>query len=62
MNDVLTQPFYTVAEIIEKTGLSQAFVYKSVSTGEIPSRKLGGKILIPAEWLKEMSAIPEEGV
>jgi len=38
---------YEVTEARDRIGLSRNAFYKAVSVGEIPSVRIGGKILIP---------------
>lgn len=43
----------TVVEAAAMTGLKQPAIYRLVKSGEIESRRLGGRILIPLAPLKE---------
>ena len=43
----------TVSEAAASTGLKPAAIYRSVSTGEIESTRLGGRILILVEPVKK---------
>ena len=45
---------YTVDETVERlgpNGPARATVYKAVHDGQIPSIKIGNRLLIPAAWL-----------
>lgn len=53
MNEAsLTRRFYTVKEFHAELGgiVSKGMVYKMIAGGEIPTRKIGRKIAIPAAW------------
>ncbi|MCB1290807.1 MAG: helix-turn-helix domain-containing protein [Mycolicibacterium sp.] len=43
----------TVVEAAAMTGLKQPAIYRLVKSGEIESRRLGGRILIPLAPLKK---------
>ncbi|MGV0993773.1 MAG: helix-turn-helix domain-containing protein [Mycobacterium sp.] len=43
----------TVLEAAAMTGLKQPAIYRLVKSGEIESRRLGGRILIPLAPLKK---------
>ena len=45
---------YEVTEARDKIGLSRNAFYKAVSVGEIPSVRIGGKILIPKRPFDKM--------
>jgi excisionase family DNA binding protein len=51
---------YTVAELARMTGLSQESVYKGIAKKEIPSIRIGRRIILPRpmidEWLRKGSA------
>ncbi|MHB1611587.1 MAG: helix-turn-helix domain-containing protein [Sulfobacillus sp.] len=36
-------------------GVSEALVYTEIHSGQIPHRTLGGRILIPLEWIQDFS-------
>lgn len=44
---------YRVVEAAEVLGLSRAKTYSLVAAGELPSVKLGGRLLVPAGALRE---------
>ena len=50
----LTKRFYTVKEFHTELGgiVSMGMVYKMIANGEIPTRKIGRKIAIPASWVQ----------
>ena len=39
--------FYTIREMEEKTGRDRKLLYKACANGELPSVRLGKRILIP---------------
>jgi len=56
--------FYTVTDLYKALGgiVSKPYLYEMVKRGEIVSRRIGGKIVIPATWvdtyIAKMSALP----
>ena len=52
--------FLTVAEVAELFGIGLSAAYKAVKTGEIPSIRIGGRILIPTAALRRMLGLDEE--
>lgn len=51
----------TVTEAAELLGISRATAYECVRTGEIPSLRLGGRILIPREKFDGLLALEGSG-
>jgi excisionase family DNA binding protein len=47
---------YTVAEVAERLGTSLVFTYEAIHRGEIPSFRMGRKIIIPRVPFDEMMA------
>jgi excisionase family DNA binding protein len=49
------QDVYTVEEVAERLGISRSLAYQAVKEGEIPTRKIGRRIVIPRvafeKWL-----------
>ena len=41
-------------------GISQASLYNACKRGEIPSVRIGGRIFIPAWWVKKVTHEPDE--
>lgn len=58
--------FYSVPELYTVLGgiVSKAYLYSMIKRGEIVTRRIGGKIVIPASWvdryIADMTALPEE--
>ncbi len=53
---------YKVSEVAESLGISRARAYELVKAGEIPSVRLGGRVLVPADGLRRMlSGLPSDG-
>jgi excisionase family DNA binding protein len=48
------KPTYTVAEAAEAVGISRNAAYEAVRRGQIPSLRVGGRILIPRERLLQV--------
>ena len=57
---VTTKRFYTVKEFHEELGciISKTQVYRMIDRGEIPVRKIGDKIVIPADWVQNYLNAP----
>ncbi|MBO5606133.1 MAG: helix-turn-helix domain-containing protein [Acidaminococcaceae bacterium] len=57
--------FYTVPELHKVLGgiVSKAYLYTMIQRGEIVTKRLGGKIVIPATWvdkyIADMTALPD---
>ena len=51
-----TRRFYRVKEVSKMTGLPLSSVYWLITKGKIPSRKVGGTVLVPASWLESAAA------
>jgi len=51
-----TRRFYRVKEVSEMTGLPLSSVYWLITKGEIPARKVGSTVLVPASWLDSAAA------
>jgi excisionase family DNA binding protein len=47
---------YRPTEVAVVIGLSRSKVYELIARGEIPSIRLGGKILVPAESVRKVIA------
>ncbi len=44
----------SVTEAAEALGIGRATAYECVKTGELPSIKIGGRILIPTKLLRDL--------
>ncbi len=49
--------FWSVKELAEYLGVSKSLIYARVELDEIPCRRLGARILIPASFVDELMAI-----
>lgn len=47
--------FFSVKEVAEILGVSRSLIYAKVCNGEIPSRRIGRRILIPASYVEEIT-------
>lgn len=47
------QKFYTISETAERLRKAEITVYRNVQDGTIPSKKVGGRILIPSSFLEK---------
>jgi excisionase family DNA binding protein len=46
--------FYTVAQTAETLNVAKLTVYRRTTTGEIPSTRMGRKVLIPAAFIENL--------
>jgi excisionase family DNA binding protein len=51
--DIGTRVFFAQSEVAELFGLDPRTVRRSVSDGEIPSKRYRGRVLIPGAWVRE---------
>lgn len=49
--DPKARPTLSVDEVAEILGLDRKTVYASVRSGELPSLRVGRRILVPTRWL-----------
>jgi hypothetical protein len=49
---LVSKPYYVPGDLI-KLGLSKCLVYGGVKSGDIPSRRIGKKIIIDPGWVRE---------
>jgi excisionase family DNA binding protein len=49
--DPAERPTLTVDEVAEILGLDRKTVYAAVNSGELPSLRVGRRILVPTSWL-----------
>ena len=54
----MVKDFYTVKEIMQIMGISRALAYKLMND-EIPTVRLGRKILIPGWYIRKLSEEPK---
>ena len=52
--DPKNRPTLSVDEVADLLGLDRKTVYASVSSGEIPSLRVGRRILVPTRWLADL--------
>ena len=50
---LLEKEFISVAELMQLFGVSRATAQRLIKSGEIQSEKLGGKVIIPTQPIKE---------
>ena len=51
--------FYDIDELHSKVfqgTITKPHIYKLVAKGDIPSRKFGARILIPAQWVRQITS------
>jgi excisionase family DNA binding protein len=62
----INKQIYTVEETAVALGIGRNSAYQGVKTGEIPSIKIGGRILVPTKALDNLLAnsieMPQKGI
>lgn len=48
-----------VPEVARRLGISRSFAYELVAAGEIPSLRLGRRVLVPVHQLRRLLGQPE---
>lgn len=58
----LEKKFYTVMDFYREMGgiITKTQIYRMIGAGEIPTRRIGTKIVIPAAWVHEYVNMPCE--
>jgi excisionase family DNA binding protein len=54
----------TVTQAAAVLGISRTTAYECVRTGDLPALRLGGRIVVPKQWIDELLdrvALPSEG-
>jgi excisionase family DNA binding protein len=52
----MPQQFYTVAQTAKSLSIAKLTVYRRITSGEIPSTRMGRKVLIPAAYIENLVA------
>jgi excisionase family DNA binding protein len=52
----MPQQFYTVAQTAKSLSIANLTVYRKIAAGEIPSTRIGRKVLIPAAYIETLVA------
>jgi excisionase family DNA binding protein len=55
----------SVQEVADALGVSRDCIYRALTAGDIPSIKVGARVLIPRVWLEQLlqpPATPEAGL
>lgn len=50
----MEKKFYKVKEIVEMLGVSKSMVYGYVCANKIPAKRLGRRILIPEQFVRDL--------
>jgi excisionase family DNA binding protein len=58
----MPQQFYSVAQAAKSLNVAKLTVYRRTATGEIPSTRMGRKVLIPAAYIENLVAQTMSGV
>lgn len=56
-NNVKSKLYYSVKELAELLLVSKSFIYCKIETKEFPCRRLGRRILIPADFVEQYITI-----
>lgn len=58
----MEKKFFTVMDFYRELGgvVTKTQIYRMINAGEIPSRRIGTKIVIPANWVHEFVNKPCE--
>jgi excisionase family DNA binding protein len=59
--DPVEQPVMTVDEVAELLSISRASAYEGVKTGEIPSIRIGRRIVVPTAAVRRMLRLDSGG-
>lgn len=64
MENNVNRRFYTVAQLHQELEgvISKGQVYRMIKKGEIPTRRIGDKIVIPADWVQNYLNAPAVAV
>jgi excisionase family DNA binding protein len=52
----MPQQFYSVAQAVKSLSVAKLTIYRRTATGEIPSTRIGRKVLIPAAYIETLVA------
>ena len=55
-------PILTVEQTAKVLGISRGLAFTAVRTGDIPSIRIGRRILVPRDGLREMLRVNKSGV
>ena len=67
INEIHTEKFLRLNDVIERTGLSRSYIYKSVNDGTFPTpRKVGGRASVWLEseleyWMQSIAGLKGAG-
>jgi excisionase family DNA binding protein len=50
----MSQQFYTVTQTAKSLNVAKLTVYRRTATGEIPSTRMGRRVLIPAAFIENL--------
>ena len=57
--DKLPPTAYTVADLVEISGLSRATIFREMKSGRLPAKKVGARTLVLAvDWQTYLSSLP----
>lgn len=52
---------YSVSEVARALGKGEGAVRQLIRRGHIPSKRIGGAVMVPAQYLQELAEVPAEG-
>lgn len=58
----ISKQAYSVPEFAKALGLSRAHVYNLVARGEVPTIKLGHRLIVPGWYVEQLLGKPEQGL
>ena len=53
---ITMKKFFSVKEVAEILGVSKSLIYAKICNGQIPSRRIGRRILVPASYVEKIIA------
>jgi hypothetical protein len=59
--DPAVQPTMRVDEVKDVFQISRGAAYEAVKTGDIPSIRIGGRIVIPTSWVRRALQLDDQG-
>jgi excisionase family DNA binding protein len=62
MPEKIPVQFYTMNETGRLLTLSRTTIYNKIKSGEIPTAKIGRRVLIPAAYINRLVALAMQGI
>lgn len=61
LDDIRSRPALTVKEVLDVLPIGRTALYAAISAGEVPSVRIGTRIMVPTAPLLRMFGIEDEG-